>query len=266
MVHEQQTEEVLNEDLECPDPALVVQRRHRMAQSVEVAWQLFAQTVAPMQTEGSQDGEEPDEQALVVKKWLLKRKEGKHLRQLIANPAAWNKGPGVTVTTSTRSLLSRRGKPTGSASYAGPQRCVEAGAQETPGTSEPGPSSRRHDSDEPQEDLDPQDASFQWRAILGWESDEDYEDEEPTSWPGFINDPTWSNVYESLMDMPENHVQQMMAALPETMRLIQQDLLAIVQQVSVDRGVQPPGRTKWPWHIHGVHSSGLREGGPRGRG
>ena len=53
------------------------------------------------------------------------------------------------------------------------------------------------------------------------------------------------------MDMPDNHIQQMAAALPETMRLIQQDLLSIAQQVSIDRNIQLPGEI----HDHGTSAA-----------
>ena len=238
MTSRPKTEEILSEDLECPDPALVLQRRHHVVQDEAAARLSQGRDLLREEAKSSQDGEnpEPDEHALVVRKWLLKRKEGTYLRRLIDNPAAWNAGPGVTVTTSTRKLLSRRAKQSGSASSVAPRRCAAKKEDGVAEVDQPASSSQRPQNSEPTEDLDLQDASFQWRAILGWESDEDYEDAEPTRWPGFINDPTWSNVYESLMDMPESHVQQMAVALPETMRLIQQDLLAIVQQVSVDRG------------------------------
>ena len=54
--------------------------------------------------EGEGDNEEL---SLVVKKFLLKKKDSKHLRRLIDNPAAWRQGPGVTVTTSMRTLAPR---------------------------------------------------------------------------------------------------------------------------------------------------------------
>ena len=78
--------------------------------------------------------------ALVVRKWLLKRKDGKSLRRLLDNPAAWTKGPGVTVTSSTRSLLSRAGVSQSSA-----------------------PPSEQ----EPMDDLD---AQFIWRSTLQLDS------------------------------------------------------------------------------------------------
>ena len=48
--------------------------------------------------------EDSDDMALVVKKWVLKKKSGGYIRRLVANPAAWTEGPGVTVTRSTRHL------------------------------------------------------------------------------------------------------------------------------------------------------------------
>ena len=67
-----------------------------------------ALTEGPPAPHSREDYEETEAVALVVRKWLLKRKDGKSLRRLIDNPAAWNAGPGVTVTSSTRSLLSGR--------------------------------------------------------------------------------------------------------------------------------------------------------------
>ena len=52
--------------------------------------------------------EETEEMALVVKKFLLKKKNAKSFRRLVDNPEAWRSGPGVTVTTSTRQLRPRR--------------------------------------------------------------------------------------------------------------------------------------------------------------
>eukprot|EP00439_Symbiodinium_sp_Y106_P000708 s4092_g1.t1 len=144
--------------------------------------------------------------ALVVRKWLLKRKDGKSLRRLLDNPAAWTKGPGVTVTSSTRSLLSRAGVSQGSA-----------------------PPSEQ----EPMDDLD---AQFIWRSTLQLDSDEEFEDATPTRFPGFINEPVWSSVYETLLQQSVPDYETMKAALPRCMQMIQQDLQAIVDQVSVDHG------------------------------
>ena len=94
------------------------------------------------------------------------------------------------------------------------------------------------------QEMDPQSAQFHWRTILGWDSDDEFEDAQPVRWPGFINDPVWSNVYESLMDLPDHQIQMMAAELPETMRLVQQDLVAIVQQVSIDRNILLPGENE----------------------
>ena len=62
--------------------------------------------------------------------------------------------------------------------------------------------------------MDDLDAKFVWRSMLGLESDEDYEDEQPEHMPGFVNEPTWSSVYETLMSHTEADFRTMRAALP----------------------------------------------------
>ena len=87
-----------------------------------------------------------------------------------------------------------------------------------------------------QEPMDDLDAQFIWRSMLQLDSDEEFEDATPTRFPGFVNEPVWSSVYETLMQQSVADYETMKAALPRCMQMIQQDLQAIVDQVSVDRG------------------------------
>ena len=198
--------------------------------------------------EQQSDGEEPDVMALVVKKWLLKRKDGKTLRRLIDNPAAWRSGPGVSVTTSTRSLLTKRAPPaTGTTRPIPPKTSQQACGPEA---SEQEHSLLEIEKEKEEGPMDDLDAKFVWRSMLGLESDEDYEDEQPERMPGFVNEPTWSSVYETLMSHTEAHFRTMRAALPGCMQMIQGGLQSIVDQVSSDRGIpDEPRRSSRPRNV-----------------
>ena len=82
-------------------------------------------------------------------------------------------------------------------------------------------------------------SSFLWRTLLGLDTDSDYEDEVPDRMPGFINEPRYSAVYETLMDKTPQEYDTMMEALPQFIGLLQADLKAILDRVAHDRGLEP---------------------------
>ena len=74
--------------------------------------------------------------------------------------------------------------------------------------------------------------------MLGLDTDSDYEDEEPSHMPGFVNEPAYSTVYETLMDKPPEEYAMMVAALPNFVELLQSDLQAIAARVGHERGLE----------------------------
>ena len=67
------------------------------------------------------------------------------------------------------------------------------------GSADPAPAEAPESAGEGEE-LDGLGAAFLWRTMLGLDTDSDYEDENPTHMPGFLNEPAYSTVYETLMD------------------------------------------------------------------
>ena len=98
----------------------------------------------------------------------------------------------------------------------------------------------RVEDDEAEGDMDELGASFLWRTLLILDTDSDYEDEVPDRMPGFINEPAYSTVYETLMDKNPQEYQAMLEALPHFIGLLQSDLKAILDRVAHDRGLNPP--------------------------
>ena len=189
--------------------------------------------------EQDHDGEES---ALVVRKWYLKKKTGGggYLRRLVSNPAAWNPGPGVTVTKTTRHLLPMAGRSGGSASSSDnrPWRSREC---RTSTAADPGETRTSEGETAESEPQDIEDAQFIWRAMLQLDSDEEAETDEPGRMPGFINEPYWSSVWETLNDQSEPAFRLMRQALPGFIHLLGQELQNIVDQVSHRRGIDEDG-------------------------
>ena len=189
--------------------------------------------------EQDHDGEES---ALVVRKWYLKKKTGGggYLRRLVANPAAWNPGPGVTVTKTTRHLLPMAGRSGGSASSSDnrPWRSREC---RTSTATDPGETRTSEGETAESEPQDIEDAQFIWRAMLQLDSDEEAETDEPGRMPGFINEPYWSSVWETLNDQSEPAFRLMRRALPGFIHLLGKELQNIVDQVSHRRGIAEDG-------------------------
>ncbi|CAE7260755.1 unnamed protein product [Symbiodinium sp. CCMP2592] len=181
---------MLEEDLSCWDSEVRMHLLHYGTQASQEAnvedetgtnspRRLLGRRVSTTTT--TEEADEPDLSALVVRKWLLKKKgKGGYMRRLVDNPAAWKQGPGVK---------------------------------------------------------DMGDAHFIWRAMLQLESDEECEDAEPQRMPGFINDPVWSSVWETLMNQSEPAFRLMRRALPGFLELVGQDLQSIVDQVAHQRGI-----------------------------
>ena len=202
------------------------------------------------------DQEEDDETALVVKKFLLKKKQSKTLRRLIDNPVAWKPGPGVTVTTSTRRLVPREGRESRECSgsstardsrrhhHQPPWSSAAASSSDTParhpprGSTSDGAAVARDGPEQgPEEELDELGAAFLWRTMLGLDTDSDYEDEEPTRMPGFVNEPAHSTVFETLMDKTPEEFALMVSTLPQFIELLHNDLRAITDSVGHQRGL-----------------------------
>ena len=133
---------------------------------------------------------------------------------MIDNPAAWNAGPGITVTSSTRSLLSGRAPRT--------ERSTARSAEDGQGKSRACEAAGSRSGEAPPQTgpMDDLDAQFVWRSLLQLDSDEEFEDEHPTRFPGFINEPIWSSVYETLMQQTAEDYETMRAALPRCMHMI----------------------------------------------
>ena len=94
---------------------------------------------------------------------------------------------------------------------------------------------------EPHGELDELGASFLCRTMLGplgLDTDSDYEDEEPSQMPGFVNEPAYSAVYETLMDKTPEKYATMVAALPNFVELLHNDLQAIAARVGHERGLE----------------------------
>ncbi|CAE7808075.1 unnamed protein product [Symbiodinium sp. CCMP2592] len=191
------------------------------------------------------EAEDYDQTALVVRKWYLKKKKKSgYMRRLVDNPAAWRTGPGVTVTSSTRHLLHDRhhsrsaATPPSGGDHSG--RATAASSSNRGERCEPGTPFPSAAETEPQ---DMEDAHFIWRAVLQLESDEECEEAEPQRMPGFINDPVWSNVWETLANQSEPAFRLMRRALPGFLELVGQDLQSIVDQVAYQRGIpdEPEG-------------------------
>ena len=73
------------------------------------------------------------------------------------------------------------------------------------------------------------------------DSDEEAETDEPGRMPGFINEPYWSSVWETLNDQSEPAFRLMRRALPGFIHLLGQELQNIVDQVSHRRGIDEDG-------------------------
>ncbi|CAE7872476.1 unnamed protein product [Symbiodinium necroappetens] len=165
--------------------------------------------------------EETEEMALVVKKFLLKKKDAKSFRRLVDNPEAWRSGPGVTVTTSTRGTegvaatvgegYEQRTETEAGSRRQGVWQCGNCGAD---------------------------------RTMLRLDTDSDFEDETPMHMPGFLNEPTYSTVYETLQDKTPAEFQTMAAALSNFVGLVHSDLQAIVARVGHERGLPVSGPTE----------------------
>ena len=179
-----------------------------------------------------------DMTSFVVKKFLLKKKDSRSLRRLVDNPEAWRKGPGVTVTASTRVLAPRapeRGRASGSRGGSTPTACAVAPRGRGRGSS--GDRPILVDDGEDDEEMDALGASFLWRSLLGLETDSDYENEEADRMPGFVNEPAYSTVYETLADQPPQAFAAMQESLPRFVELLHNDLQAIVDRVGAERGI-----------------------------
>ena len=179
-----------------------------------------------------------DMTSFVVKKFLLKKKDSRSLRRLVDNPEAWRKGPGVTVTASTRVLAPRapgRGRASGSRGSSTPTACAVAPRGRGRGSS--GDRPILVDDGEDDEEMDELGASFLWRSLLGLETDSDYENEEADRMPGFVNEPAYSTVYETLADQPPQAFAAMQESLPRFVELLHNDLQAIVDRVGAERGI-----------------------------
>ena len=107
---------------------------------------------------------------------------------------------------------------------------------ETRATASAGPAERAREP-EPDEDLDELGASFLWRTLLRLDTDSDFEDETPEHMLGFLNEPTYSTVYETLQDKTPAEFQTMAAALSNFVGLVHSDLQAIVARVAHERGL-----------------------------
>ena len=88
-----------------------------------------------------------------------------------------------------------------------------------------------------EEGRDEEEPSFLWRTLLGLDTDSDYEDEEPQRMPGFINEPAYSTVFETLMDKSPAEFQVMAEALPNFVGLLSSELHDIVARVGHERGL-----------------------------
>ena len=85
---------------------------------------------------------------------------------------------------------------------------------------------------------DLEDAQFIWRAMLQLDSDEEGDTDNPDRIPGFINEPFWSSVWETLSDQSEAAFRLMRRALPGFLDLVGQELQSIVDQVGHARGIR----------------------------
>ena len=210
---------------------------------------------------------EPEELSLVVKKFLLKKRDSKSFRKLVDNPSAWREGPGVRVTTTTRVLAPRtgaRGRSRGQdrgrgGGSSGADRCQTSRSSEERGTSggrgraaNPSGGAEREvstaggEGDDEGEPLDELGASFLWRTLLGLDTDSDYEDEQPQRMPGFINEPAYSTVFETLMDKSPAEFQVMADALPNFVGLLSSELHDIVARVVHERGLGTSSAARSP--------------------
>ena len=192
-----------------------------------------------------------DATSFVVKKFLLKKKDSRSLRRLVDNPEAWRQGPGVTVTSSTRVLAPRasgHGRTSGSRGSSAPAACIPAPRGRGRGRASDRPIVV--DDGEDNEEMDEWGASFLWRSLLGLETDSDYENEEPDRMPGFVNEPAYSTVYETLMDQPPQAFATMQESLPRFVELLHNDLRPIVDRVGavVATRLPPPSRRQTQWN------------------